>query len=134
MRHTPVARTPEECVRQNLLRSFFTIGGYPEHLTRVEMPLDFFAPPNACPQRRLDIVCFYKKSDALLPLLIVECKASVPQARANLQLFGYNFHAKAPFTALAWQDSIILYHGKTLCYEGGFQDFPTYQGLLQKNP
>jgi len=129
VRRVYVARTPEECVRQALLSHLFRFGGYPEHLTRVEMPIDFFFASGTAPKRRLDIVCFQKKEDSLLPLLLIECKAFTPHASTTSQLFGYNFFVKAPFSAIAWQDSIVIYHKNAPLYQGLISQMPSYNDL-----
>lgn len=70
-----------------------------------------------------------KKEDSILPLLLVECKAVRPSISAIAQLLGYNFFVKAPFTAVAWQNSIILHHDEDLLYEGAIEGMPVYQEL-----
>jgi hypothetical protein len=126
-----VAQTPEECVRQKLLDFLFESLGYPKHLTRVELSICFFTQSHPTPQRRLDIVCFHKKEDSLLPLLLIECKAQFPHQSAVTQLVGYNFFVKAPFTAIAWNNEIILHHDKILTYEGDVKGLPSYQQLVE---
>lgn len=131
VRHTRVARTPEECVRQRLLGHLFRVGGYPEHLTRVEMPMDFFAVSGTCPKRRLDILCFQKQEDALLPLLLIECKAKTPSPSTTAQVLGYNFFVKAPYAAVAWQDWIVMYCRNSLFYDGLISHMPSHKKLLE---
>ena len=133
VRQVPVARTPEECVRQDLLGHLFRAGGYPQYLTRVELPLSFFSDLPCNIKRRLDVVCFYTKDDTILPLLLIECKAKRPQAGVIKQLLGYNFYVKAPFVAIVWGRHIVLYDEAGLYFEGPFEQMPEYKELKSRS-
>lgn len=132
VRRIPVALTQEEGVRQALLSHLFQHGGYPASCTWVEVPIHFFVGKEKAPKRRLDIVCFQKRDDSLEPLLLVECKACVPSKKAVVQLLGYNYFVKAPFVALSWPSSIVIYKNGTLFYEGEMQKMPLYTQLQKK--
>ncbi len=117
IRGRPVHDAPEERIRQSLLAYLIGTFGCPRSLIAVEVSLRkiFPCPHQSLPNRRLDIVCFSQQLGTLLPLLIIECKASAPKEEAYHQLNGYNFFAKAPIIALAWPGHIIACHrGKTL--------------------
>lgn len=87
--------TPEEQVRQNLLRIMVEELGYPKGLISVERKIAF---------RRYDIVCY---STAMKPLLLIECKAEDPDEGAIDQALGYNFWLQAPFIGLAGPRKIL---------------------------
>lgn len=72
-----VALTPEEWVRQNLIRYLTADKRYPATLIAVEMPLDLGGTV-----QRSDVVLYQPSGK---PLLIVECKA--PEVEINQQVF-----------------------------------------------
>ena len=101
-----VAATPEEHVRQSVLREMVQILGYPKTLIAVEKELKELPHLTylALPQRRIDILCYGKEihpAYPLYPLLLIECKAKAIDAEAKEQLMGYNNHVGAYFIALA---------------------------------
>ena len=112
IRGVPVRITPEERVRQSVLHYLIGPFGCPSSLIAVEVALSSILPgfPRPLPRRRLDIVCFFHHQGSLLPLLIVECKASLPQRIAHWQVQGYNFFTNAPLTAIAWPGTISFSH------------------------
>ena len=102
IRKEVVAHLPEEAVRQNLLEKMVYQGNFPSELLVVEKSLKELLPAGGkYPKRRVDILSFFKKQDALLPLLLIECKSVKLNAKAERQLVGYNYYLKAPFIALA---------------------------------
>ena len=105
VRRRLVAATPEELIRQKLLQRMLNELGYPKGLIAVEMSL-------GKPKRRADIVC-YRCSQALTPLLIVECKALKISLDAQEQAFGYNAALGAPFVCLAAGEEVV-----TLWFDG----------------
>lgn len=92
--HDPIRRrqvrcTPEEWVRQHVLRYLLDAGGYPAGLVGVESA---FAVGER--QWRADVVCFGRDG---APLLLVECKAphiALDEAVLD-QLARYNRHLNA---------------------------------------
>jgi hypothetical protein len=82
--------TPEERVRQALLRKMVEVLGFPKGLISVERAIQ--------QERRTDIVCYTKE---MRPLLLIECKAGAIGERAVNQAIGYNDQVKAPFICLA---------------------------------
>ncbi len=78
-----VANTPEERVRQALLRHMVDCLSFPKGLIGVEKKI-------AAGFRRVDIVVFKKNDEHLIPLLLVECKASaLDEETAFRQATGY---------------------------------------------
>lgn len=92
-----VEPTPEEKVRQQLIRKMIRELGYPKGLIAVERDL-----PTG---RRFDLVCYAQGKEVLHPLLLVECKASFLRGAVE-QAFGYNSSIGAPFLSVASQDCI----------------------------
>ena len=123
IRRTWVAATPEEQVRQQLLRWMMESLGYPRGHLAVEQSLKDLPhlanSPLNIPMRRADILCYAKaSSSSLQPLLLVECKA-IPITDAVIrQVVGYNQFVQAPYIVLAnaqevrtgrWNDTISQY-------------------------
>lgn len=100
--------TPEERVRQNLLKKMVEELGFPKGLLSVEKKIG---------ERRYDIVAFTRSG---APLLLVECKA-VNLKPAENQALGYNASLKAPFICLA-----SLNETKTFWQEVGRVAFVPY--------
>lgn len=97
IRKKQVADTPEERVRQTLLRKMVAELGYPKGLISVERGV-------GC--RRADIVCYTKE---MSPLLLIECKAGPLNDAAIRQALGYNGKIKAPFVAIANANEAITF-------------------------
>lgn len=98
-----VVQTPEERVRQALLRKMVEELGFPKGLISVE---------RATLKRRTDIVCYTKE---MRPLLLIECKAGPIREEAIRQAIGYNDQVKAPFICLANGEgaTTFWFEGKT---------------------
>jgi hypothetical protein len=78
-----VAGTPEERVRQTLLRQMLDFLSFPKGLISVEKKIGMSL-------RRVDIIVYRKIESDLVPLLLVECKASqVDEEAAFRQAAGY---------------------------------------------
>ena len=105
-----IEATPEEVVRQKLLHYMIHELGYPKHLIAVEKQLSELPQlkdqKKTLPLRRLDILCFDKKS--LSPLLLIECKSIPIQEKMLAQLLGYNAFVRAPFICLANDKQIVF--------------------------
>lgn len=99
-----VKRTPEEAIRQALLKKMTIELDYPIELIAIEkdlrqLPHLFF---QKVPNRRADIICFGKDvQGSLFPLLMVECKAVPINAKVLRQVIGYNTFVQALFLAVA---------------------------------
>lgn len=131
-----VVATPEEIVRQNLLKKMIYELSYPRELISVEKALSeipFFSSLPS-PMRRIDIACFAPKIHphyALYPLLLIECKEDKREAeKAWQQVQGYNSFLKACFLAIAYPEGELfgfLKEGKL----SFLSHLPTYLQLMQ---
>lgn len=139
IRKEPVAPLPEERVRQRLLQYMISELGFPAPLITVEQPIRLIpgldvSYSRRVPDRRADIVCFAKNKDqALVPLLLVECKAVPLTSKVINQVLGYNHFVRSRFIALVNQDEIRMgwYDEKKGGYE--FIDFlPSYASLVSQ--
>lgn len=88
-----IVATPEERVRYALCREMER-KGYPKSLISLESNL------SKAMNRRYDIVVYFNQGEAVVPLLLVECKARVVNAETYLQVEGYNEHIQAPFVGV----------------------------------
>lgn len=105
IRRSWVAATPEEGIRQRILRKMVYALGFPKELIVIEKELKELPHLTAAPlpQRRIDILCYGKgihSMHPLYPLLLIECKKDALDEKAAEQLIGYNAHVKAYFIAL----------------------------------
>jgi len=121
IRKKPVAKTPEEGVRQSVIHHMITSLNFPASLIAVEKELGEV-------KRRVDIAAYTKdESGGLSPLLLVECKAGRVTQDAITQVLGYNFFLLAPFFAVAGRDGIVLFDKR-----GGIMErVPQYEELIR---
>lgn len=129
-----VSATPEEIVRQKLIKKMVNELSYPRELLSIERSLADLCGSRAhrkIPNRRVDITSFLKKSSVLLPLLVIECKESeVFLKEALAQVHGYNYFIKAPFIAVAHPGGEVFGH----FVKGSFSYLPylpSYEELLR---
>lgn len=117
-----VTATPEEKLRQTILRYMLGKGGYPKGCVAVEVLV------GGSSGRRADIVVYTNTpSKGFSPLFIVECKAVKLTPSMLQQVGGYNYFFEAPFIALAnaeesywgWLDSTT----KSYRLQWGFPSF-----------
>ena len=91
IRKKRIVLTPEETVRQNLIKYLTTQKGYPQSLISVEAPLKY---AGAC--KRSDLLVY---NNAGQPLMLIECKA--PEVALTNKVFEqiaiYNLAIKAPY-------------------------------------
>jgi len=99
-----VRATPEEKIRQRVIRTMIEELGYPKGLIAVEKEIASLGSSD--PSRRIDIVCYTPGEGGLRPLLIIECKAEQLDIHAKRQVLGYNDAVGAPFVALAGSGGI----------------------------
>lgn len=94
VRRRYVRLTPEEWVRQHLVRTLVETLGYPRGLLAVEKQVEAVGGP-----RRADLVVYGRGSAGPRPLLIAECKApSVALGQAVFdQVSRYNTVTLAPY-------------------------------------
>jgi Type I restriction enzyme R protein N terminus (HSDR_N) len=136
IRRTWVAATPEEHVRQRILKKMIYALGFPKELIVVEKELKELPHLSAhdLPQRRIDILCYGKEihpEHPLYPLLLIECKKDVLDEKAAQQLIGYNAHVRAYFIALAGpeEEKFGFLDKKTKQYIFN-RGFPLYKDLM----
>jgi len=86
-----VALTPEEWVRQNLVRYLLEIKNYPASLTRVEAGITLNRMP-----RRADVIVYSSEGQ---PLVIAECKAPAVKITQPVfdQIARYNIPLKVNY-------------------------------------
>ncbi|MBS0653337.1 MAG: type I restriction enzyme HsdR N-terminal domain-containing protein [Verrucomicrobia bacterium] len=130
-----VKATPEEIVRQSVLRKMVHDLGYPRELIAVEKEIGELVPlsTTSAPQRRIDIVCFKKNlSSGLQPLILIECKDEPFTQKAIDQVIGYNAFIKAPFLSVVSREGEVIGHWDELQQSYRFRrGFPGYQELLE---
>jgi hypothetical protein len=131
-----VAATPEEDVRQKVLKKMIYGLGFPKELIAVEKELKelpHLAGRNV-PQRRIDVLCYGKEihpKHSLYPLLLIECKRDVLDEAAEAQLIGYNAHVGAYFILLAGEKEERFGYLNNQTRRYTFQPgFPAFNHLL----
>lgn len=123
--------TPEELVRQKILRYLTEKMGYPSHAIVIEKKLSELPhlQDQNVPDRRLDILCYESRS--YRPLLLIECKGIALQEKMLSQVMGYNAYIGAPLICLANEGEFLLGWSdetRPLPFEG----LPTYQTLCDE--
>ena len=132
-----VAATPEEHVRQSVLKKMVHELGYPKSLIAVEKELKELPhlAQTPVPKRRIDILCYGKgihPAYPLYPLLLIECKAHAMSTHAKEQLAGYNSSIGAYFIALATPSEVQFgYLDKKTDRVVFHPGLPSYQELLE---
>jgi hypothetical protein len=126
IRRRAVAATPEELVRQFLLRKMTRELGYPRGLIAVEKEIGEL-------RRRFDIVCYgghVQPGQELSPLLLIECKAVSCSESARQQAFGYNAALGAPFICIACKSEVhtLWLHANQIA---SVPFLPSYDELLE---
>lgn len=127
LRRAWVRLTPEEWVRQNVLRWLTEVSGYPEAMIAVEKELTVGAM-----RKRFDILVYGPGHEAWM---LVECKApTVPLTEKTLmQVLRYNMKVKASF--------LLITNGH-MTYAADIRDvpaawisrMPAYPALSPGNP
>lgn len=101
IRKKTVPATPEEKVRQALIRWMIDSLGYPASQITVEKSISELPHLQGIDvpslDRRLDVLVYNLDK----PLLVIECKAEKIEEKALYQLMGYQHWTGAPFAALA---------------------------------
>ena len=125
-----VKATPEEIVRQNIIKQMITLLGYPKERIIVEKNLSTMPFIKNAPDRRLDIICLSKKT--LMPLLVIECKAVPLKEKDMQQVLGYNQFIKAPYIVLVNSTNLIC--GKLHQNEYTFTNqLPHYEEITREH-
>lgn len=133
-----VTATPEELVRQDLLKRMVHQLGFPKDLVVVEKDIKQLphlqSETQPLPDRRVDIICFAKGihlTQPLYPLLLIECKEDALDQKAVDQVVGYNHFVNACFVALANStDFKFGYYDQELQSYRFIESLPSYQKLL----
>lgn len=133
IRKVPVAATPEEQVRQALLKFMIEPCGYPIGLIGIELSISslphLVESQSKLPKRRADIIVFSQSTH--MPLILVECKA-VPLNDATIrQAVGYNLFVKAPYIILANEKEVKTgsFNGTTWVFSPGLPDYKALNSL-----
>jgi hypothetical protein len=129
-----VSATPEEQIRQRLIRHMIDTLGYSPLWMAVEkelaqLPHLRLQPSAEVARRRVDIIIF--NPHTLTPLLMLECKAlPLIQAMAE-QVIGYNLYVQAPFIALANGKEVLTGSYNPAQGDYSFQlGLPSFQTLI----
>ena len=129
-----VERLPEEEVRQNCIQNLLRLS-YPKRYIAVELSVKkaSFDPRSA--KRRIDIAVFCTLKGDMYPLLLIECKDTLPkeslaEEKALRQLTGYNAEMKAPFLGLVSKEGISVYWNEQK-KRRQTPYLPTFQELVQ---
>jgi hypothetical protein len=123
----------EEVIRQRFLQMLLDFG-FPKSYIQVEVGFSKVVslPKKNLPNRRLDIVCYGKKSSAIFPILLVECKAVKITPKEFNQLIGYNLLVKAPYIALVSDKAFFLGKWDSTIEDYQFTDqMVPYSALLE---
>lgn len=103
-----VKATPEELIRQQLIKTMISDLGYPNSGMGVEVSLSRMPHmalySGKLPNRRADLVCFapkIHKAYPMYPLLLVECKAVPLTSKVLSQVIGYNHYLRSYYIAVA---------------------------------
>lgn len=93
IRRREVPATPEEAVRQAVLRYLVEALGVPPRLIGVEFSLASLQPGNL---KRMDIVAWHPGPGQLVPWLLVECKAPAVRIDDGTALQAAHYLARVP--------------------------------------
>ena len=132
-----VTATPEEYVRQRVLKKMVHTLQFPKELLVVEKELKTLPHLSAqsAPHRRLDILCYAKNIHPhypLYPLLLIECKEEGVDDKAVEQLMGYNAYVQACFVAVAGRNEERFgYLDKDKMKYVFHAGLPAYKDLIQ---
>lgn len=138
LRRLIVKATPEELVRQNILKKMVHELGFPPHWIAVEKDLQqlphHILSNGKVPKRRLDIVCYAKDQEGMLfPLLLIECKAISINPKTLQQVVSYNEFVQAHFVAVVnHQTQFIGHFDEEKGHYCFLEHFPPFCELMQK--
>lgn len=124
-----VAATPEEIVRQTWIQRMMGELKYPKELLAVEKELSSLPHlrGDKVPARRIDLLCFLKNEETVVPLLLIECKEGLLSEEALHQVISYNFYVKAPYVALVNQSQVRFRYQQV-----ELARLPPYAELMEK--
>ncbi|MFC2049268.1 type I restriction enzyme HsdR N-terminal domain-containing protein [Chlamydiota bacterium] len=133
-----VESTPEEEIRQHLVRHMIAMLGYPPLWMAIEkelaqLPSLQLKPAQEIAKRRADILVFAPHTHS--PLLMIECKALPLTEAFTQQVIGYNTFVQAPFVALANGKEVLTGHYSAekgrYCFEKGLPHFVSLKTIVQ---
>ncbi len=128
-----VKATPEEIVRQSVLRKMVGQLGYPRELIAVEKEIGELLQEQgaAPPQRRIDIVCFTTILEGgLKPLIVIECKDEPLTQQAIDQVIGYNCLIRAPYLSVVTPYEEVVGYWDSVSKRYTFRKgFPAYSEI-----
>lgn len=130
IRQSFVVSTPEEKVRQHLLKKMIDDLGYPLEMIAVEKGLSqmsHLVQQVNLPKRRADVIVFGKNIHplySLFPLLLIECKAVKLKEQTLRQIAGYNHYVQAPFLCVVNQNECLWGY-----FDSKIKDFSFTKGL-----
>lgn len=110
-----VVSTPEEIVRQKWIEVMLNHLSFPKELIIAEKRLSLLPhldPSLRLPERRVDLLAYFKKDETLNPLLLLECKCTPLNLKTLLQVSGYNEFVKAPYVAICNETEILVGYEK----------------------
>jgi hypothetical protein len=119
---------PEELVRQKVLHFLTTSLQFPKDLIIIEKKLsDLNASGLSCPlNRRVDILCYANTLEGVVPLLLIECKATSKLSRQHQeQVEGYNQWVQAKFVSVVAKDEACFGF-----YSAQNQQYVYHEGLV----
>lgn len=128
--------TPEEKIRQFLIKQMVEKQHYPPHYLILERGLHLFphldkATAQKLPQRRVDLIVVAKDLHPrfpFYPLLLIECKAVPITLKTMRQVMGYNHFLSACFVAVTnqFETRVNWFHPQeqTVQTINGLPDFP----------
>lgn len=130
-----VIATPEEKIRQALVKKMIEELGYQKNLLGIEKSLESLSKieNKIIPKRRIDIIAYKKDihpSGFLCPLLIIECKAVSLDTKVLGQIAGYNFYIGALFMAIANEKELKLFWKKENGVYETLDFLPSYEQLI----
>lgn len=130
-----VVATPEELVRQELIRKMMGPLGFPRGLLAVERQIASLphVEMGVDPERRIDVLafaCHIHPEHEVFPLLLVECKGE-SLAHAEAQAIGYNHWVRAPYICLAGAEGVrTMWFDPVRCAYVSVPFLPTFRELV----
>ncbi len=124
LRRKWIVCTPEEWVRQNLIRFLIEEYNYPKNLISVEKSLSL-----AGRNYRFDALVYDKN---FLPLMIIECKAPNVKLEQSVfdQIWLYNYEIKAPYYLITNGISFVMGECRSGQSPSFFKEVFNYDKLL----
>ncbi len=137
-------QTPEELVRQHVVKTLCEKRGFPASLCGLEISVSSLLKggnvSRSAARRRIDILFFRQCGDDLRPrpFFLIECKARFSQNTAPVQrqVLGYRaLLGPIPFVSIASSSEIVIWSKcggiqAPTWYRGGIANGPSWEELL----